>query len=194
MLEIRETTHTIDKGEKFILQQLKALGSGAEITTGIQAEDFNKVQMLRNKPIGKTPLGVYAAWQEFGTRNSPARPFMLKTMDMTMNAFVKQTISGIRSIYNGNLTLDGLLKRQALRQQKAMKTTIKTWSNPDIKATTVRSKNRLKRRTQPLQETRTMLNAIKSKTKKHGGKFHPGFANLLTVADATFKKRRGFFG
>ena len=126
MLKIKEQSHTIDRGADFILKQLKELGNGASITTGIQPEDFNKTQTARGKSKGETPLGEYAAMQEFGTKKSRARPFMLKTMDMNMDKFVSQTMAGMRSIYNGSLTLDGLLKRQAKRQQAAMRKTIKT--------------------------------------------------------------------
>jgi hypothetical protein len=195
MIQIKESFHTIDRGEKFIIAQLKALGSGAEITTGIQPEDFNKVQMIGKKTStgNKTPLGIYAAMNEFGTKKSPARPFMLKTMDMTMDAFVTQTMAGMRSIYNGNLTIEKLMSRQAKRTQKAMKTTIKTWTNPSNTAGTMRAKGKRKGST-PLQETRTMLKNIKSKVKFLGGPLHPGLAKLKLVADNRLVKRRGIFG
>ena len=196
MIKIKESFHSIDKGEKFIIAQLKALGSGVEITTGIQPEDFNKVQMIgKNKSKGnKTPLGIYAALNEFGTKKSPPRPFMRKTMDMTMDTFIAQTVAGMRSIYNGNLTLEKLVNRQAKRTQKAMKKTIKTWANPPNEAGTIRSKRRRKGKLTPLQETRTMFKNIKSKTNFLGGPLHPGLAKLKLAADNRLVKRRGIFG
>lgn len=194
MIKIKETVRSIDKGEKFILEQLKYLGHGVSITTGIQKEEFDKVQMKRKKSTGDdTPLGVYAAMQEFGAPKIPKRPFMLKTMDRTMDLFTTQTMAGMRSIYNGNLTMEKFLKRQKNRHTKWMKDTIKTWTIPSNHPDTIARKAALRRSLSPLQDTNTMLNNIKSKTKRQGGTMHRGLRNLLTIADGRLKEK-GRFG
>ncbi len=193
MIKIKETFRSIDKGEKFIIKQLKFLGNGASITTGIQPEDFDKVQKVRGKATGdSTPVGIYAAMQEFGAPQIPRRPFMLRTMDRNMNLFITQTMAGMRSIYNGNLTMDAFLKRQSKRTEKWMKATIKTWTNPPNHPETVARKLGARMSPHPLQETKTMLNTIKSKTRRQGGGMHRGLRNLLVVADGKLKERARF--
>jgi hypothetical protein len=190
MIKIKEDFRAIDRGEKFILRQLKELGSGVEITTGIQSEDYNKVATFRKSPTGnKTPLGVYTAMQEFGTKTSPARPFMRKTVEINASLFEKQTISAMRSMYNGNLTIDGLLKRQANRTRRWMRSTIKTWISPPNTAETIDRKKRLGRYTEPLQSTRTMFRNIKSKTRKKGGGIDPRLRRFLIIANNRLRER-----
>jgi len=180
-IDIEEKVTVLDRGADFILEQLRVLGDGVEISTGIQAEDFNKKATYRGKQVSKTPLGKYAAWQEFGTKVSPERPFMRKTLDNHTDKFLKQTVAGMRSMYNGNLTMDTLLERQAKRTKKWMRNTIRTWQAPPNTVRTIKSK-RGQGRT-PLRDTSTMFNHIKYKIKKEGGGLHKPLRKHLALMD-----------
>ena len=184
-------TIEIDRGEKFILAQLAAIGDGMSITTGIQPKDFDTVQTFRGKRIGKTPVGEYAAYNEFGTKFSPPRPFMQKTLETNMNLFVKQTVAGMRSIYNSQLTADALLQRQAKRTEKWMKKSIVTWGVPGNSPSTRKINRRSS--TGPLMDTRTMIKAISSDTQRGLSGLRPDFKAFLMRVDS-LAKRRGILG
>lgn len=180
-IDIKEKVTVVDHGADFILEQLRVLGQGMEITTGIQAEDFNKRAIYRGKQTNKTPLGIYAAMQEFGTKNTPDRPFMKKTLDNNVDLFLTQTVSGMRSIYNGNLTMQRLVDRQSKRTEKWMRATIKTWHTPPNTQKTIKAKRG--QGSTPLRDTSTMLKNIKSKVKKEGGGIHRPLRKHMAIMD-----------
>lgn len=186
-VSIKEEVFVIDHGADFIMEQLRILGQGAEITTGIQAEDFNKRASYRGKK-GKTPLGKYAAFQEFGTQTIPARPFMKHTLDKNIDVFLKQTEDAMKAMYKGDLTMNRLLERQAKRTQKWMRATIKSWNKPDNTLSTIKAK-RGQGRT-PLRDTSTMFNHIKSKVMKEGGGLHRPLKKHLALMDKRLAGKR----
>lgn len=189
-LHISKTTE-IDRGEKFILAQLAALGNGASVTTGIHTADFNKVQTFRGKRVGKTSVGVYAAFNEFGTRFSPPRPFMRQTLDRNVNLYTKQTAAGMRSLYNSQLTASALLLRQAGRTKKWMRRSIRTWT-PGNSSNTRKINKR--NSTSPLMDTRTMLKSVTSDVQRKGGGLIPDFRKFLRLADRIVMMRGGTLG
>jgi len=179
-LHISKTTE-IDRGEKFILAQLAAIGDGMSVTTGIHSKDFNKVQTFRGKRVGKTSVGVYAAFNEFGTRFAPPRPFMRQTLDSNVTLYTKQTAAGMRSLYNSQITANALLLRQAKRTQKWMRRSIKTWTTPGNSLKT--RKINLRQKGGPLVDTRTMFKSVTSETQRKGGGLISDFRKFLMEAD-----------
>ena len=186
---IEESFTSIDSGEKFILQQLEALGDGAEVTTGIQAEDYNKTRTYRRKRYGNTPIGVYARYLEYGTSKMRARPFMKTSLDSNVNTLTRQTGLGLKAIYRQGTTLDGLLTRQAKRNRTAMRKTIETWSSPATSPATVKRKVKRGLHSENLMETRSMYRAIKSKTKKYGGGLNKDLKALIDASEAIIKRK-----
>jgi hypothetical protein len=55
---------------------------------------------------------------------------------------------------------------------------------------TIRRKLALKRNLNPLQETKTMLNNIQSKTTKKGGGLHKGLMKMLVIAGGRMKSAK----
>lgn len=99
-----------------------------------------------------------AAYNEFGTRSIPSRPFMQMTSDIYKDETMKQAEAMVGRVIDGNLTVDVLLKTLGEFYSNKMKLTIrqaKTWAVPNAAATIAR-----KGSTSPLIDTGRMLNSV----------------------------------
>lgn len=179
------STTEIDKGEKHILEQIKQIGGGVEITTGIHSKDADN----KAPPDGKTPVIEYAAYLEYGTQDMKPKPFMRKTMDVNQHDFLKGTQSGIRSIYNGRLTVKRLAERLRKKTLKWMRHSILTWGQPTTTDRTL--PNKKDRGKRPLYDTTNMYKSISSEVnfKKGNNNTAKNFTSFIRRMKHMMKRR-----
>jgi hypothetical protein len=195
MLKLKISTRSQDKGAKKILQQLKSMGSGVSITTGIHSPQAGNLPRYKGKVDGKVPIGIYARWQEFGNKKIPPRPFLGPTVKGKANAFNRGTRSELLKLYNGTTTIKGILNSQGKLTRKWVKERIIAVNRPANSPSTLVQKKRLGRGTNPLIYSRSMLNSITSKshmarTSGSGGGGHM-LEKLMMKAEKSFMKKLG---
>ena len=174
-IKFDSTTKVVDRGADRILREIERIGRGVSVTTGIHLPEGAKLPRWKGAVDGKTSIATYANMQEYGTRHIPARPFMRKTMEANMTLYQKNTMAGMRAIYNGHGTIKKLLDQNAKRQVVWMKRMIIFIKVPANSATTLRIKRRRKRGTNPLIDSKSMYNSITSKVK------YPGVSKFFSL-------------
>jgi len=162
MIDIKTKTKTIvrDRGAKNLFRQLESL-DGKTITAGIQSPWGSELPIFRGKVDGKVPIAQYAFWQEYGTKNIPARPFLRLTMETKKSKFQKDTATIMRKLSKGG-KIDNLLLLQSAEISKWIKGTIHTLRTPPNSPSTLRWKKRLGRGSNPLIFSGTMKKAVTS--------------------------------
>lgn len=165
MIKVKKQTTVVDKGADFILEQLRLLQKTSSIEVGFIRPTASLESELGGKGVN---LATYADWQEYGLTNLPARPFLGPTLDDKTDIFLRQTATGMRKIYGGNMTVDELLNQMGAKAVKWTKTTIRQKRTPPNTPATVRYKRRMKLGRTPLIATGLMLNSVEYRIKKRG--------------------------
>ena len=167
--KIDSKTTANDKGARRIRREIEKMGNGVSITSGIHMEQAIQLPKYNGVVDGQIPIGQYARWQEFGlTRTKvgdiPPRPFIRSTFAEKKGTFVRQTITGLRRIYKGSLTVDGLLTLQGKRIKTWIKAKIITLRDPPNAPLTLLIKRMKQRGSNPLVFSRSMHGSITSKS------------------------------
>jgi hypothetical protein len=127
-------TKDIDKGYKRIKRSLDKL-KGSYVTIGVH-------ENAGTYPEGKPTVGEVAFWNEYGTRNIPARPFLRFTMTQKYREFVRKTkeyfLDVIAGVLGERAALDTLGFRIASEIQNSIKKAM-IWATP-LADSTVRRK------------------------------------------------------
>jgi len=127
--------------------------------------------------------------QEFGTRHIPPRPFMRKTIEANTRLHLKNTMAGMRAIYNGHGTVRGLLIKNAGVQKMWMKRMIVQLKAPPNSKTTLRRKRRRGRGSNPLIDSGSMHKAISSDINYPGkATFFGGLRKKLSKAESKLRR------
>ena len=125
----------------------KQLGQAdKEVVAGIQAGAVNE----------GLQVAEYAAWNEFGTRSIPARPFMRNYVDNNTDRLIRLMANGVTQIALGNATTMGLLNTLGLEMQSGIKRSITGGDFAPNAPYTVQKKGSNK----PLIDTGVMLNSV----------------------------------
>lgn len=194
-LKVKISTRSRDRGAKKILQQLKSMGSGVSITTGIHNPQAGNLPRYKGKVDGHTQIGIYAHWQEFGKGRIPARPFLAPTVKNKAAAFTRGTRAELLKLYNGTTTIKGILNSQGKLTRKWVKEKIISVQRPANTPLTLRQKKRLGRGTNPLIYSRSMYNSITSKS--HMSRFTGSnsgghmLERMMMKAEKAFMKKLG---
>lgn len=193
MLKIKFDSNTTvkDRGADHILRELDRIGRGVYVTTGIHQPEGSQLPRWRGEVDGQTAIATYANMQEYGTRHIPARPFMRKTIEHNTRLFLKNTMTGMRKIYNGHGSVLGLLIQNAKSQDMWMKRMIVQLKKPPNSPSTLRRKRRRGRGSNPLIDSGSMLNAVSSHINYPGKRtFLGGLRTRLSRAENKLKGMR----
>jgi hypothetical protein len=197
-MKVRMSTRSRDRGAKKILEQLKLMGSGVSITTGIHNPQAQNFPRYKGKVDGKVPIGTYAAWQEFGNKKLPPRPFLAPTVKNKAAEFTRGTRAEMLKLYNGSATIKSILTTQGKLTKKLVKDKIMNLKRPSNTPSTRHHKKRLGRGTNPLIYSKSMYNSISSKShmSKFGGMNSGGhmLEKLMMKAERAFMKKLGGLG
>lgn len=197
-MKIKMSTRSRDRGALKILKELKSMGSGVSITTGIHNPQAQNFPRYKGKVDGKVPIGTYAAWQEFGNKKLPPRPFLAPTVKNKAAEFTRGTRAEMLRLYNGATTIKGILNTQGKLTKKLVKDKIVKLSRPANTPHTKHHKRRRGRGTNPLIYSGSMLNSITSKThmSKSAGINSGGhmLERLMMKAERAFMKKLGGLG
>lgn len=117
-----------------------------EVVAGIQAGAVNE----------GLQVAEYAAWNEFGTRSIPARPFMRNYVDNNTDRLIRFMANGVTQISLGNATTMGLLNALGLEMQNGIKRSITGGDFAPNAPYTIQKKGSNK----PLIDTGIMLNSV----------------------------------
>lgn len=118
-----------------------------EVVAGIQAGPVND----------GLQVAEYAAWNEFGTRNIPARPFMRNYVDNNTDRLIRLMANGVTQIALGNSTTGSLLNSLGLEMQRGIKKSITSGDWAPNAEYTIKMKGGGKK---PLMDTYTMFNSV----------------------------------
>ena len=194
-IKVKISTRSQDKGAKKILQELKSMGTGVSITTGIHNPQAQNFPRYRGKIDGKVPIGTYASWQEFGTVKIPPRPFLAPTVKNKANAFTRGTRAEMLKLYEGTATIKSILNSQGKMTRKWVQEKIVSVKRPVNSPSTIVQKKRLGRGSNPLIFSRSMYDSITSKShlaksfgSKSGGHV---LEKLMQKAERAFMKKLG---
>lgn len=119
----------IDKGWRRIRLHVKELGY-VHVDAGVHADS-------PPYPDGD-PLARVAGWQEYGTVNAPARPFMRETARRTLNELRQLKAMVVSAVISGKMTPRGAMQRIGMFYTKAIQATIDaspSWAKPNTAAT-----------------------------------------------------------
>ena len=187
-IKFGSNTRVKDRGADHILREIDRIGRGVHITTGVHQPEGSQLPRWRGEKDGNTAIATYANMQEFGTRQIPPRPFMKKTLEVNMRLYQKNTVAGMRAIYNGHGTVRMLLGKNAERQTAWMKQMIVRLKSPGNSATTIRRKRRRGRGTNPLIDSGSMHKAISSKIKYPGAGKIFSLRKMLNKAEKSLRR------
>jgi len=191
MLKIKFDSKTTvkDRGADHILREIDRIGRGVWVTTGIHQPEGSMLPRWRGEKDGKTAIATYANMQEYGTRHIPPRPFMRKSIEANAKLHVKDTMAGMRAIYNGHGTVLGLLIKNAKRQDMWMKRMIVRLKSPPNSKSTLRSKRRRGRGSNPLIDSKSMHDAVSSDITYPGkSRFFGGLRKQLAKAENKLRR------
>jgi hypothetical protein len=123
----RDGVVIIDRGWNRAIAASRAV-NGKTVTVGIRAGPANdEVQVVD-----------YAAMNEFGTEDIPARPFMRHTADEQEAKLQQYARRLIGPMLDGKMSVDAVLSAVGMWYQSAMRRTIrnsKSWATPNAPAT-----------------------------------------------------------
>lgn len=126
-------------------RELRANGS-KEVVVGIQRGEINDGVLVAE----------YAAWNEFGTRTTPSRPFMRTYFDTSVSRLERFATNGVTQILLGRATFSQFLNAAGVFMVDGVKKSISggTWT-PNSPVTIA-----LKGSSKPLIDTGVMLNSV----------------------------------
>lgn len=157
-----------DRGAKRIKREMNKLKKSF-VTVGVHKKAGKYSGPGRNPLVAQV-----AAWNEFGTVNSPARPFMRTSVDTNKTRLLRQNLIEFRRITDGTSTAKRSLDRLGFLLQVLMQKQIQTsvsWAKPNAPSTASRKrKGGAVRGQTPLIETMLMHNSITFKSKVRGGR------------------------
>lgn len=120
---------------------------------GMSEETRNFAIFLEGKPKFSGPVAQVAAWNEFGTKTTPARPFMRHTVASKSPRWGNALGMALRRHkYDARAALSDM--GQGI--QKQMRESITTWTDPPNSKIT----RELKGKNKPLIDSGTMRNAV----------------------------------
>lgn len=162
MLSAKLRTTVKDRGANAILRQIESIGQGSSVTAGYHFPEARKLPMFRGKVDGKTPIGTYAAIQEYGGGTTPARPTLGPTVNKQADTFAKQTATGMRKLYTsrGVVSVHSILKQQGERIRKWIRKAIRDTHEPPNSPEYLAWKRKNRRSTSPLTSSKSMYNAV----------------------------------
>lgn len=141
------TVRDVDRGWKAIQRELKR-ASGREVAVGILEGSQNEGESIAE----------YAAHNEFGTENAPARPFMAMSFDENRAAIAKDFDQQTNRLVTGRVSADGALTTIGMKHAGRVQTTITGRDIlPRLAESTVQAK---KGSTKTLVDTGAMTNAV----------------------------------
>ena len=140
-------TKILDTGWKNYLRNLNKL-KNSSVEIGFFGND--------STPKGES-ITEYAAYNEYGTKNIPSRPFMMITHNQKLNANRKMINKGMDSILYGRTNANTLVNKIGLANVGFIQGTITTLRTPANKASTIKAKGG---KTNPLINTGTMRKAV----------------------------------
>lgn len=114
---------------------------------------------MGNEEAEGTTVVDYGLYNEFGTRFSPARPFMATTADQNKELLNKFTTFLVGRMIDGKITDDTLLKNLGAKYQSLIQKTIrdaKNWAVPNANSTIA-----MKGSTSPLIDTGRMVQSVR---------------------------------
>lgn len=142
----------IDRGYRRIVINIKEL-KGREVKIGI----------MGGESAEGTSVLDYAMYNEFGTRNIPARPFMSVTADRYRDETVKMAEVIVGGVIDGKINVKTALSRLGAWYQSKIQMTIrnaKEWAVPNA-ASTIAQKGS----TSPLIDTGRMVQSVRYEVK-----------------------------
>ena len=126
---------------------------GAEVTVGIQSD--------AGVSLDGTPIAAYAAYNEFGTKRIPARPFLGSTFDERRSAWGKAADIAIDRALTDLQTFERGLGQLGELAQRDVQDKITSISSPPNSAATIEAKGS----SNPLIDTGAMRTAIRYEVK-----------------------------
>lgn len=134
-------------------RELKATGS-KEVVVGIQKGEVN----------GGVLVAEYAAWNEFGTRTIPSRPFMRTYFDTSVSRLEKFATNGVTQILLGRATFSQFLNAAGSEMVDGVRKSIinGNWV-PNSDYTLAHKKG-----SDPLLDDRVMFNSVTLAIKNYG--------------------------
>ncbi len=197
-MKIKMSTRSRDRGALKILKELKSMGNGVSITTGIHNPQAQNFPRYKGKVDGKVPIGTYASWQEFGNKKLPARPFLAPTVKNKAAEFTRGTRAEMLKLYDGTATIKSILATQGKLTRKLVKDKIMSLKRPPNTPSTKHHKRRLGRGTNPLIYSQSMYNSITSKShmSKFGGMNSGGhmLEKMMIKVEKAFMTKLGRLG
>jgi HK97 gp10 family phage protein len=160
-IKIQSKTKIIDKGANNIFKQTEAL-DGKIITSGIHLPEGARVPTFKGKAYSQTPIAQYAHYNEYGTRNTPSRPFMRSTMDKRLGQFLRESVTDMRRLPRGG-NAESIIKTNSDKIARWIKATIWTLRYPLNADSTLKKKKKLGAGSNPLIFSGAMRNSITSK-------------------------------
>ena len=141
-----------DQGLKRLLNRLKK-AEGVTLEVGVIGSKARKIH-----PKTGVPVGLIAFWQEFGTENAPARPFMRTTHFTQKQTFQKSLAIQLGKATRGEKTFieaaAAVGRRMALETRKTIGSAL-AWAKPNRPSTILK-----KGFNRPLYETGVLLNSV----------------------------------
>lgn len=124
----------VDKGMERILRELPYL-RGASVDVGVQSD-------AGTGDDGDTPIAAYAAWNEFGTKSIPARPFMATASDENSRKWTQTAGKVLNSIYEGRTTAEAGLAILGQMAEDDIKNKIISIKQPILSPITIELRRR----------------------------------------------------
>jgi len=180
-----------DRGASLLARQIDQLGTMTTIDVGFmkgarlrsrKKKGLRKIARhvvyLKKPGKKKVPrkfrrvnVATYAWFQEDGTkrngkRHIPKRPFMSHTVKTKTGEFERRTIRRFRAITIGNMRVNRMLKLMAGDLKSWFKETIVRMHTPINRPSTLRNKRKRGTGSNPLLDSRAMLNAVDSRIVK----------------------------
>ena len=165
MLKIKTSAkHTSkDRGARHILNRIDNVGQGVYVETGIFEAEGSRLPRWKGENVGNTPIATYAFFNEYGTKDIPARPAFRLALTSNMKALEEFTITKMRGMYNQTQYITSILDALAKRTLIWTKQSIRRLDIPANSRTTLYRKKRLGQGSSPLLATKSMYRAVRSR-------------------------------
>lgn len=135
-------------------------------------EEFKNLVAQVGFPSGinyedETPVATVAAWNEYGTSVSPARPFMRPTIKEQKDKWIETIKKGVQRVVLNKETAFDTLDRVGRQAAADIQTKISSIYSPPNAPSTIKRKGSAK----PLIDTGYMLASVSSAVNKAGSEF-----------------------
>lgn len=158
-------TNDTDKGQKRITRELAKLHNSFS-TVGVH-KNAGKYSGAGTQPT----VAQVAAWNEFGTVNAPARPYMRSAIDVNRSRLILRNAKEFGRVLDGTSTARHALDRLGFYVQTIIQARIQTavqWAEPNAPSTRAGKRNAARGGASPLIETMLLHNSITHKTTMRG--------------------------